>query len=824
MALTDLFRPKANSPVGRRRKRKTEAGLGLLQFMERSRAVTTAIFVGTVATIFLVAFVGVNPAAFHILEGQQATARITAESEFSYPSPIQTQRKRERVAREVPQIYSVDMTRFDQFRQQVLRLGREFQRLDATWATLPEADRLSELTILADTINQRSGFHVSVRDLATLMGAEPAVREKLIADGLFNLEEISKGGIFEPDAALAPTEEREMLMFQVHRASGDLIQTRVLSIEEAATNLRINLTDNLAGQSAASPLTTALFRLLRPGVQANLRHDATRTLALQNKLRNETPSVVVRVDAGETIIEPGDRVTDEQIEKLDAYQRHLETTRQLPTGIDEQLLGRVLLVVGLIIIAGIYLRLEDPMTLTSNSRLGLLALVMLVNLGLLRATLESGFSPVFRSTPELAALLPYVAPIAFAPMVIGVLIGAGPALFSGLLVSVFAAIIFGNRLELLVLSLLATTIAAYSCRSVRRRSRIVRAGWLSGVVFSIFALLLGLVDRMPYDLAWKAAIGGQVVGLVTGIVVVGMLPVLESLFRRTTDITLLELTDYNHPLLRRMQMEAPGTYHHSLMVGNLSENAANAIGANALLARVCCMFHDIGKLVKPDYFAENQRGGINPHADRSPAFSALIIKSHVKEGVDLAVKHKLPRPVIDVIRQHHGTTLIRYFFTQARERAKALAAAEPAAAHLHDPHAASESTFRYDGPRPQFKESAIILMADSVEAASRSLQKVTPQAVEELIDGIIREKLDDGQIDDAPLTIKEIALIRRSFTFTLLNSLHARVVYPKAEKPESATRTGHGAERPAGAAPGSSPSAGAATHVAHGTAAPGPRP
>jgi cyclic-di-AMP phosphodiesterase PgpH len=224
-------------------------------------------------------------------------------------------------------------------------------------------------------------------------------------------------------------------------------------------------------------------------------------------------------------------------------------------------------------------------------------------------------------------------------------------------------------------------------------------------------------------------------------------------------------------------MDAPGTYHHSLMVANLSENAANAIGANALLCRVCCMFHDIGKLVKPDYFAENQRDGVNPHAGHSPSLSALVIKSHVKEGVDLAIKHRLPRPVIDVIRQHHGTTLIRFFFEQARQRVKRPDAAGPAP----DPQAAVESTFRYDGPRPKFKESGIILFADSVEAASRSLQKVTPQAVEDLIDAIIREKVADGQINDAPLTIHELALIKRSFTFTLLNSLHSRVVYPKAD-------------------------------------------
>ncbi len=317
---------------------------------------------------------------------------------------------------------------------------------------------------------------------------------------------------------------------------------------------------------------------------------------------------------------------------------------------------------------------------------------------------------------------------------------------------------------------------------------------MSGLVLAGFALLLGWTEEMNQGLIIKSILGAQATGIVTGIVVVGLLPVLEGLFKRTTDITLLELTDFNHPLLRRMQMDAPGTYHHSLMVANLSENAANAIGANSLLCRVCCMFHDIGKLVKPDYFTENQRDGINPHAEHTASFSALIIKSHVKEGVDLAIKHHLPRPVIDVIRQHHGTTLIRYFFEQARAQAKKNASSSTGP--TPDPNAAAESTFRYDGPKPKFKESAIILFADSVEAASRSLQKVSPQAVEDLIDAIIREKVDDGQINDAPLTVQEIALIKRSFTFTLLNSLHSRVVYPKADRGSTAA-----AIRPAVPAP-----------------------
>ena len=279
--------------------------------------------------------------------------------------------------------------------------------------------------------------------------------------------------------------------------------------------------------------------------------------------------------------------------------------------------------------------------------------------------------------------------------------------------------------------------------------------------------------------------------MLTGILAVGLLPVFEQLFKITTEITLLELTDFNHPLLRRMQMEAPGTYHHSLMVANLSENAAAAIGASPLLCRVCCLFHDIGKLVKPVYFAENQRDDVNPHDEKNPSMSALVIKAHVKEGVEMARKEKLPRVIIDVIRQHHGTTLIKYFYYQAKERAKEKQEdthqpfSEKANARIKkkakEAIVVDESTYRYDGPKPAFKESAIIFFADSVEAASRTLKKVTQPNVEELIDRIFKDRIEDGQLDNCPLTFQELDQIRKSFIYTVLNMLHARVEYPKSD-------------------------------------------
>jgi putative nucleotidyltransferase with HDIG domain len=237
-----------------------------------------------------------------------------------------------------------------------------------------------------------------------------------------------------------------------------------------------------------------------------------------------------------------------------------------------------------------------------------------------------------------------------------------------------------------------------------------------------------------------------------------------------------------------MQLEAPGTYHHSLVVAQLSENAANAIGANPLLARVCALFHDVGKTLHPQYFGENQRDRVNPHTELPPAESARIIKQHVPDGVELAQKHRLPRAVIDVIQQHHGKTLVQYFYQRAIEESRPPFAKSPAR-KASDPAPVTvfpdEQVYRYEGPKPQFKESAIISLADGVEATSRSLSHTTAEAIQETINRIVDERIADGQLDEAPLTLVEITRIKNSFQFTLLNMLHARIAYPNAENPSA---------------------------------------
>ena len=237
-------------------------------------------------------------------------------------------------------------------------------------------------------------------------------------------------------------------------------------------------------------------------------------------------------------------------------------------------------------------------------------------------------------------------------------------------------------------------------------------------------------------------------------------------------MTLLELSDMGHPLLQKMAMQAPGTYHHSLMVATLAQNAAEAIGANSLLIRVCAYYHDIGKMAKPEFFTENIQHKDNPHDELSPHMSALVISSHVKEGLTLAKRHKLPKPIMDAIEQHHGNGLISFFYHKAKLLAK-----EGSGGSMSD--VLNDSDFRYGGAPAVSPEMAILSLADASEAASRSIEKPTPQKISNLMDEIFAMKIRDGQLDYANLTMAQINMVKQSFIFSLSNMLHGRIPYPK---------------------------------------------
>ncbi len=781
------------------RTRKTAAVSGTVEFLETSRLITLLIFAATTAAIVIISFVGISTANLPVLPNQIASLRIVASAPFSYPSAEKTRIASEQIRDRLPPVYRLDFELLNQFETHLREL---LAALDAFERDHPDGDpatspaRKEALTDLVEAFNAKGPYQASVADVTTLFKAgSSAARAALVESGLRVLRDIYNEGIHD-GRSLGPETPARVTISQIVSADGTVTRRSSESLEQALTALRINLAAEAGGRELGLPL----FRIFRNGVTPNLIFDLEATRRLQENANRELKPVIVDVARGQTIIEPGLRVTPEQYEMLTAHRKFLLEHSDIALEEGLQLFGRVLLVLAMLIASVLYIRIEDRETLLSNGRIALLALVVTLNLGLVRATYALSSLPFFIENSVAASLLPYLAPVAIAPLIVAILINAGSAIFMALFISIFTSIIYGNRLDLLVLTFLASVVAIFWGTHTRNRSNVLRASIFAGITVAVFALIIGFIDRLEFLTILKHMAAGLATGVLTGVIVVGLLPVLEGLFKRTTDITLLELTDYNHPLLRLMQLEAPGTYHHSLVVAQLSENAAAEIGANPLLARVCALFHDIGKTGKPEYFAENQRDGTNPHDLSNPSLSALIIKSHVKDGVDLAIKHKLPRAVIDVIQQHHGTTLIRYFYHRAVSYTRPPAPVPGNVTPSKDPFSpalpglgpvpVSESTYRYDGPRPRFKESVIIHLADGVEAASRSLRKVTPQHLGEIIDQIFHDRMEDGQLDEAPVTFEELAKIKTSFTFTLLNMLHGRVAYPQeidASLPKPAT-------------------------------------
>jgi putative nucleotidyltransferase with HDIG domain len=445
------------------------------------------------------------------------------------------------------------------------------------------------------------------------------------------------------------------------------------------------------------------------------------------------------------------------------------------------LASQTILGIAAMVSLGLLLRNMRREYCTRNSRIVLLVISALLGLAACEAVLYGAQYAGLYSEAVAIFLMPY----AMAPILVTLLLGSRAAFVVGIWVTLVLMLQVDpdQKASVLFTGLLASTMAGHMTRFCRRRTRVVRTGLIIGTATLVCVLAYGLdffgtsPDITP-TLIGKAAAASILSGLLASLLALLLVPSFEHLFAITTDISLLEFSDLGHPLLQRMALEAPGTYHHSLVVANIAQAAADAIRANSLEARVCAYFHDIGKLTKPNFFTENIHLQRNPHDDLPPSMSSLVITSHVKEGISLALLHKLPQPVMRVIREHHGNSTLSYFHHKAKTQ---LELRMQDAAGRHDTSIVDETTFRYGGPRPSTKVSAIICLADAVEAASRSLEKVTPGHIENLVADIVRMRIEDGQLDACDLKMCELTEVRRAFVFTLTNMLHARVPYPKNE-------------------------------------------
>ncbi|HZK57411.1 MAG TPA: HDIG domain-containing protein, partial [Clostridia bacterium] len=362
----------------------------------------------------------------------------------------------------------------------------------------------------------------------------------------------------------------------------------------------------------------------------------------------------------------------------------------------------------------------------------------------------------------------YLIPIAASSMLLSILLESRLALLINLCLTVLVSVITGNNITFIAMALVGGTVGAFSVINTQQRANIFVSGLAIGVINMITIVGIGFINSSEVMETLMSGFYGLLNGLFCSILTVGSLPAWESVFSVVTPLKLLELSNPNQPLLKKLLIEAPGTYHHSIIVGNLGESAADALGVNSLLARAGAFYHDIGKTKRPYFFKENQLTSDNPHDKLDPYLSSTIIRDHVKDGVELAKKHKLPVEIRDFIEQHHGTTLVAYFYHEAKIEG--------------NDGDIDEDDFRYEGPKPRTKETAIVMLADSVEAAVRSLSSPTREKVEELIEKIIKNRLEDGQLDESNITLRELDKVKKSFLKVILSIFHERIEYPDIQK------------------------------------------
>ena len=498
------------------------------------------------------------------------------------------------------------------------------------------------------------------------------------------------------------------------------------------------------------------------GIDWPMDQDTSAQRALRRQVETTVPQRFSQIRAGNRIVDQGEKVTQRHIAMVQAMKKAMTEDQKIWEPLP--LLSSLIFATLIVLIGGFYFHYKHQEIIRNIYKLSLYATIIILTLIVAKVT--EFF--LLQSTGGLLEMVRYPLFLPFAAILICVLLSGEVALFS----TCFLAVILGLSLAVdhsrfIVINITMGAIAILASRNLRKRKEVFAVCgkvWLSCIpIFFVYNFSLNVF--------WNIYVVSDLMSTfvflaLTSILVVGLLPMLESIFRVMTDITLMEYMDPNNELLRRLSVEAPGTYQHCLVVGSISEAAAQAIGANGLFCRVSTLYHDIGKLFNPHYFTENQMGGFNIHQLLTPQESAQVIITHVTEGEVLARKHGLPQSFIDVIREHHGNTLVYYFYCKQVEQMGG------------DSDSVDEKLFRYPGPKPRSKESAIIMMADTVEAASRSLENADEEAITELVNRLIAEKLEDGQFDDCQLTFEEFGTVKRTIIKSLSVARHLRIKYP----------------------------------------------
>lgn len=536
-----------------------------------------------------------------------------------------------------------------------------------------------------------------------------------------------------------------------------------LDEEEAAARMERDLLAHYAGMNDTLEVARkiALVHLL-----PNVTYNAGATERALQVAIESVPRTAGFVQEGDRIIGKNERITPEIKQKIDSLRKARHERGSVAVG-SLQMVGTFLHVGIVLTPFVIYLWLFRKRIFGNNRRLALIALLILM---------ECFFAYLTRAL-NVAAPLEYLIAVPAASMLLTIIFDSRVGLYGTMVTAYLVGGVWGNDYTVALAALVAGALAVYTVRDIRNRSQIIRSFGFIFLGYAITIIALGLerieeVGTLVEELTFALANS-----LISPVLTFGLLIFFERYFKVTTDLTLIELGQFHHPLLKMLSEKAPGTYHHSMTMANLAEAAAAAVGANEVLARVGAYFHDIGKIEKPTYFVENQKGSRNRHEKLAPRMSSLIIQNHVKKGIALAREYNLPEEVVAFIPQHHGTTLIDFFYH------KALAMAQNSDDETKIDEI-NEQDYRYPGPKPQTKETGILMLADSIEAAARSLDDPSPQKLEAMIDDLIKKRFEEGELDECPLTLKDLTKIKQAFLNVLVGVYHSRVKYPEMDKEE----------------------------------------
>ncbi len=713
---------------------------------------------------------------------------LVAESEFPiYKSTDSLQAERQRVRDLVEPIFytfpdarqqtriAVDSisalldTAFDAYtdylvraRRDTIAAGNDPELVNLSESTIRDSLRFMELRLqvpirLSDPVWRLLGWDYALRspDMPTatrLAPVNPPLFERILNAIASRSQRLQLQGVLDVqiDSIRAPyLTVRDTLEQTFSRRP----TTEVVGQNAARERIQVWLEETVLPED--SPLTsTAIAQFIESVFTPSLIYQSIPTELRKTEAEAQIIPVRGMVAEGEEIVRNGELITPEIKQKLDSLER--ERGSELPKRQERlQFLGQILLALTMIGIFALFLRNARPSIYSSNKSMILLSL--------LYAGTVITFGAVIRLAPP---EFMYAVPVVIVSVLLTVIFDSRLALLGTLALAIVGGFLLHSDFTYTWATLIGGAFVAFSARSLRNRGQLFLTAAFAFVGYALAFATVWLYEGIVWSSIWEhllfAGVGSFL--LVTAYPFVW---VLERIFDITTDLRLLELSDTNHPLLRELMRRAPGTLNHSIQVSSLAGSVADAVGANTLLTRVGALYHDVGKLSSPEYFIENQAGGVNPHDNLLPEESAQIIISHVTKGTELGERYRLPSKVLHLIASHHGNTRTEYFFRRAVEQSKTSGTAP------------EDSVFRYPGPRPQSKEAGILLLTDTVEAASRTMQDVTAEKLEELVDRLITHKVTSGQLDETGLTFRDIPLIKKVLQDQLMAIRHVRVSYPE---------------------------------------------